>query len=90
MRQRNAGSDAARGGMNLFTLPRTPANILLGLIILTCIILLIREIVCWYWKINDLHRELTAIRQVLERMEIQHKQENKVLHHESHLEKHSI
>jgi cadmium resistance protein CadD (predicted permease) len=33
------------------------------------IFLIIREILCWYWKINKQVSELKKIREILERME---------------------
>ncbi len=54
----------------------------MGLIILLCVILYVREYVCWYWKIIQITGELTAIRKLLERMEDQSHQHSGVSSHE--------
>jgi hypothetical protein len=50
--------------MNTFASPDITA-ILIGLAILLIVFLLIREVLCWYWKINKAISLLTEIRDLL-------------------------
>lgn len=56
----------------LKSMPNVAGGVLLWVVLLLFVVLLfiaMREVWCWYWKLNDLGGELRLIRGLLERAE---------------------